>query len=324
MGQTPSKALLQAAEFGNVGYCNRALIEGADVNTRAKRNHDTPLILASRNGHLDIVKILLQKNARDSQNITGSTPLIEAAKRNRCAILALLLDYGCDPFRQNSNGKTALELATERKHVKALRLIEARTCSFYAHIQIEKFSWFSKRYTKQWVTVQRRRPWDNPSINPTNVTLCIYSSLSSYRPEVRIARPRIESMNRDGMNVSFILTGNVVWVHDKIDTSHNSGPRPYRCKVTYDIFAWLERVIHDSFIQGRGSPAFDPVSGCIYMPISAAAYATQFTTQAVLRTVAGRDYEGKLSLFLPPSRTPLDVFTSSSPRSLSLLYFLFF
>lgn len=297
MGQTPSKALLQAAEFGNVAYCNRALHEGANVNTRARRNHDTPLILASRSGHIDIVKILLQKNAQDSQNMYGFTPLMEAARRNRCAILALLLDYGCDPFRQNSKGRSALELAAERNHVKAVRLIESRVCSFYANIEVETSSWFSKRFVKRWITVRRRRPWDNPNVNAADVQLYIYSSLTSPTPKIQIIRPRIENAARDGMNVTFSLTGSAAWIRGKPDFSRENGPKPYVCTVSYDIYAWLDRVLNDSFMTGRSS-AFDPASGCIIMPLSVATYASQFTSQSILRTEAGLEHRRTFHILL--------------------------
>ena len=56
-------ALINAVSESNLEKVREALEAGADVNTREKGIKNTPLIIASKNGKLSIVKLLLQYNA---------------------------------------------------------------------------------------------------------------------------------------------------------------------------------------------------------------------------------------------------------------------
>lgn len=59
----PDKAtLLDAAEKGHVGLCAYMIEKGLDVNT-ANKEKQTLLILAAKNNHYDVIKLLLQKGA---------------------------------------------------------------------------------------------------------------------------------------------------------------------------------------------------------------------------------------------------------------------
>ena len=72
----------------------------------------TALMLASFEGHLDIVQILLQAKAiPDLQNETGDTALLLAAMKGHADIVQQLLECGANPNISNRNGSTPLYAA---------------------------------------------------------------------------------------------------------------------------------------------------------------------------------------------------------------------
>lgn len=94
-------ALLTAASDGNLQRIGELLAEGADVNARDGEGF-TPLIRATRNRHVDAVKLLLDKgadpNARSKDGTSAATlasPLFhETRAPEYIAILKLLIAKG--------------------------------------------------------------------------------------------------------------------------------------------------------------------------------------------------------------------------------------
>jgi ankyrin repeat protein len=88
---------------------------GAELEVRDGLDF-TPLIDACHNGHLDIVKELIQRGA--NVNAVGDwgygmTPLVVAAARKRTDIMVELINAGADVNFKNRKGKTALFNACE-------------------------------------------------------------------------------------------------------------------------------------------------------------------------------------------------------------------
>jgi ankyrin len=95
-----SKALLPAAEQGDVARVNECLTNGADPNVRGEHGV-TPLILAAREGHANVVASLLEAgadvNARSDPGYGGDqTPLRCAIVRGHSGIARRLIQAGAD------------------------------------------------------------------------------------------------------------------------------------------------------------------------------------------------------------------------------------
>lgn len=74
----------------------------------------TPLLIAATNGHIALVRILLQSGADPNiQNIDGITPLHNAVFEEQVDIAKLLLEAGADPLIPDRIGNTAIDLASQ-------------------------------------------------------------------------------------------------------------------------------------------------------------------------------------------------------------------
>lgn len=130
------KALLDAAQSGDLPTAETCISRGADADVRDERNN-TPLIIGSRQGHAKVVALLLGKGADvNATNHDRSTALIEAAENGRDEVVKLLLEAGADAHFKDGEGRTALAVAALKGHAKVvLRLLDegadvkARTAS---------------------------------------------------------------------------------------------------------------------------------------------------------------------------------------------------
>lgn len=85
--------LLQAASDGKDLSVFQELTEDGDIDYYKDKDGNTLLSVAARNGHKDLVKLLLAKDARISiRNSDGKTPLIYAAENGYKEIVDLLLN----------------------------------------------------------------------------------------------------------------------------------------------------------------------------------------------------------------------------------------
>ncbi len=102
----------------------RLLLEHSDPDGRGCTDR-TPLSYAAQKGHTAVAKLLLAEprvdpNARDSH---GRTALSYAATHGNEAIMSLLLGHSSDPNSEDDDGRTPLSYAVEAGNVAAVRML---------------------------------------------------------------------------------------------------------------------------------------------------------------------------------------------------------
>ena len=113
--------LLMAAKNGHK-YVVRLLLDGGADPNKATGYGDTPLHWAAKNGQEDVVQLLLDRGAdHNKANERGKTPLHWAAINGHTVVLQLLLDRGADRDLTNNEGKTPLQMAGNDAVVNLLK-----------------------------------------------------------------------------------------------------------------------------------------------------------------------------------------------------------
>ncbi|CAG5118043.1 unnamed protein product, partial [Candidula unifasciata] len=107
--------------------CVQILTEsGADVNAK-DRFHTTALMLASRDGHVSVVKELIKHGAEvNRQDSRGWTALTWATQRAAKAVMMELLNCGADANIQHADKLTVKDLAAHMPTDEMLALLEHR------------------------------------------------------------------------------------------------------------------------------------------------------------------------------------------------------
>lgn len=114
--------LMLAALKGYLAICENLIAHDADVNKPGW----TPLHYAATGGHLDVMRLLLDRNAYiDASSPNSSTPLMMAAMYGTTDAVKLLVEAGADPNVKNALGLTAIDFARQVKNDNAVALIAA-------------------------------------------------------------------------------------------------------------------------------------------------------------------------------------------------------
>ncbi|KAK6301490.1 hypothetical protein J4Q44_G00275430 [Coregonus suidteri] len=86
-----------------------ALLEGEGLDGLDPASSNTPLHLAARNGHKDIIRLLLKAGIDINRTTKAGTSLHEAALYGKTEVVCLLLDAGIDVNLRNTYNQTALD-----------------------------------------------------------------------------------------------------------------------------------------------------------------------------------------------------------------------
>lgn len=109
---------------GDHGAVENLLIGGADVDG-ADSYGDTPLIVAARWSHPEIVEKLLKAGANvDKQNKMGITALMLASQNGNAKIVTQLLKAGADISKKDNFEATARGFALSWLHDDIIKLLE--------------------------------------------------------------------------------------------------------------------------------------------------------------------------------------------------------
>ena len=114
--------LMLASLRGHLDLDRKLIDRGADVN----KTGWAPLHYAATSGHVEIMELLLENHAYiDAESPNGTTPLMMAALYGSPASVKLLLDSGADAVLRNQLGMTAIDFANKANRRDSAELIAA-------------------------------------------------------------------------------------------------------------------------------------------------------------------------------------------------------
>ena len=110
------------------------LDRGADLHVKDTKSGANPLLLASEKGHLEVVLLLLDRgvdlHVKDTKN--GMTPLHWASQNGHLKVVLLLLDGGADlNVKDTTHGSTPLHLASYNGRLEFCILLLDRGFDLY-------------------------------------------------------------------------------------------------------------------------------------------------------------------------------------------------
>ena len=113
--------LMLASIKGHVELVHQLIAKNADVN----KTGWTPLHYAASGAKPQIIRILLEHSAYiDAESPNGSTPLMMAAMYGNAECVKILLDAGADPTLKNQLGLSTSDFARQASRLDSLSLIE--------------------------------------------------------------------------------------------------------------------------------------------------------------------------------------------------------
>lgn len=122
------KELSKAIRDGKVEDVKHIIEAGVEVNAVLSYMQLTPLSLASYQGYVDIIALLLDNGAdisAQNKNQYETTALIEAAQRGHLDAVKLLLERGADINQRDGFGDPALNWATYYGHKEVVQFLIA-------------------------------------------------------------------------------------------------------------------------------------------------------------------------------------------------------
>ena len=117
------KKFVEAVWSGELEKVEKFLVQGVDVDLRDEDN-TTPLIISSRKGYPEIVKLLLSKAAEvDATDNSRSTPLLGSSENGHIEVVKLLMAAGANVDLKDMDGGNALAVASRNGHLKVVEML---------------------------------------------------------------------------------------------------------------------------------------------------------------------------------------------------------
>ena len=112
----------RAIILGDLTLVKKYIQEGIDINFKDNTNI-TPLVLATKYNHTEIIKLLLKNKAQVNVKDEYMSPLVFAIRNNNIEIVKLLISSGADLNIYDGSGKNLLTLAASQKCYAILELL---------------------------------------------------------------------------------------------------------------------------------------------------------------------------------------------------------
>jgi beta-lactamase regulating signal transducer with metallopeptidase domain len=139
-----NRALLEAAEGGDVTEINKLLEAGADVNA-AIEGDGSPLIVAAREGRIEVVQLLLDRGADPDRGVPGDgNAIIMAAREGHEDVVRLLLDRGAHIDQVVPGDENALIQASGEGQLGVVKLLITRGADVNARVWVDSANDASK------------------------------------------------------------------------------------------------------------------------------------------------------------------------------------
>jgi len=117
-------SLMMAAAGGHLEVARLLVTSGGKVNSTPLAHRISPLGLATAQGNLEMVRLLLQWRADPNVGaISGNAPLSRAAAAGHLKVCLLLLEHSADPDAYDEHGVTAAMNAVDREHLEVTQLL---------------------------------------------------------------------------------------------------------------------------------------------------------------------------------------------------------
>jgi ankyrin len=116
--------LLGHAHIQRQGHAQEELLHSLGYITAPTQNGRTPLNVAASNAHLEVVKFLIEQQAKVNVKTTeGWTPLYEAALNNHLEVVKFMIEQQAEVDMKTTEGWTPLHVAACYGHLEMVKFL---------------------------------------------------------------------------------------------------------------------------------------------------------------------------------------------------------